>query len=533
MQTKVNGIQKIKYGEVHRFYPLKFKSEKSFEELCDLIQNSKVIFSDEYQNKVMDALGYSLSQIVKEMKKDFPENSMVIKMQDFDKYNALESAPTVTNSDNIRVEFEDTGSSIKINFVHMELEELQKQILQIQREEDRSSKIYGKKFVSFQNRFVLLPFKLELNNRENTWLDARLYVFANGMGVLKLKFPIINIGIEAFKQNDIDSLISKVINKWEDKNYVPEATLSSIADCYIKSLEEDTGIEFNLYGNDINYISFVDFEGMPKQIYNVPKEVQEDLFRIIAAPVPNRKSTSYVKDAQEYLKENSWGGHNINYIVKSTGGCLSYIDQALIDTISEEYKEQNSINCLDRVDYLNLCNNIATNVFINVEFALLIILLKKMNDCNCYYEKVNELGDLSKIQKEYNRNILFISELQEDCYGSVSEQTEFFEKRMCHYFKQEIMERKLIAIDSILRDEEKKKREEFQDFIAIGGLMLNIAIGLPAINDTIAVIREVFAFWPYNVPIITMENVILFLWLVFNGFILIKIVKERMLNKVL
>ena len=117
--------------------------------------------------------------------------------------------------------------------------------------------------------------------------------------------------------------------------------------------------------------------------------------------------------------------------------------------------------------------------------------------------------------------------------GSVSEQTEFFEKRMCHYFKQEIMERKLIAIDSILRDEEKKKREEFQDFIAIGGLMLNIAIGLPAINDTIAVIREVFAFWPYNVPIITMENVSLFLWLVFNGFILIKIVKERMLNKVL
>ena len=63
--------------------------------------------------------------------------------------------------------------------------------------------------------------------------------------------------------------------------------------------------------------------------------------------------------------------------------------------------------------------------------------------------------------------------------------------------------------------------------------MLNIAIGLPAINDTIAVIREVFAFWPYNVPIITMDNVSLFLWLVFNGFILIKIVKERMLNKVL
>lgn len=31
MQTKSNGIQKIKYGEVHCFYPLKFESKESFE----------------------------------------------------------------------------------------------------------------------------------------------------------------------------------------------------------------------------------------------------------------------------------------------------------------------------------------------------------------------------------------------------------------------------------------------------------------------------------------------------------------------
>ena len=294
---------------------------------------------------------------------------------------------------------------------------------------------------------------------------------------------------------------------------------------------DDTGIDFYLYGNEINYISFVDFEGMPKQINNVPREVQEDLFRIIAAPVPDRKSTSYVKDAQEYLQKNSWGGHNIKYIVKSTGGCLSFIDQTLIDTISEEYKKQNNVSCLDDCDYFYLCNCIATDVFINVEFALLIILLKKMNDCSCYYEKVNGLGNLSKIQKEYNRNILFISELQEECYGSVREQTAFFENRMCHYLKQEIMERKLVAIDSILKDEEKKKGEKFQDFIAIGGLMLTLLFGLPALYDTIAIIRNVFAFLPYNVPGITIENMSLLSWLVLNGFILFKIVKERLTNR--
>lgn len=45
---------------------------------------------------------------------------------------------------------------------------------------------------------------------------------------------------------------------------------------------------------------------------------------------------------------------------------------------------------------------------------------------------------LSDTQIEYNKNVLFISELQENCYGSVSEQTALLEKMMPHYFKHEI-----------------------------------------------------------------------------------------------
>lgn len=35
---------------------------------------------------------------------------------------------------------------------------------------------------------------------------------------------------------------------------------------------------------------------------------------------------------------------------------------------------------------------------------------------------------LSDTRIEYNKNVLFISELQENCYGSVSEQTALLEK---------------------------------------------------------------------------------------------------------
>ncbi|BFL11351.1 hypothetical protein K160097B7_05670 [[Clostridium] hylemonae] len=528
MRTKDSGIGKIKYGELHRFYPFKFKSEKTIEEIYELIKKSDVLFTEEYQNKIMDSLGCSLAKIVKERREDFAkDNNIIIKMQDFDKYRSMNPIPCATDYDNIRLEFEDTGFSIKMCFYHTELEELQQQIFRLHQEQESALRFYGKNFVSFQDRFVLLPFKIVLSNGKTVWLNCTLYVFANGMGILKLGFPLIDIGIEPLKNNDLDSFISKIINKWQIKNYTPEATLFNIVQIYIKSLMEDTGIDFQLYGNEINYISLIDFEGIPKQVNNISKEVQEDLFRIIAAPVPERKCTSYLKDAQEYIGNNKWGGHNVNYVAKTTGGCLSYVDQTILEEISEDYKQKNSISCLNDSDYLYLYEHIATDIFIGVEFALIIIMLKKLNDYNCYYEMICGLSDLSEIQKEYNHNTIFINELQEGCYGSVSEQTDFLEKRMYHYLKQDIMNKKMTAIDNILRDEEKKKGEKFQEFLTVGGFLLTLLFGLPALYDTLLIIRGVFSFIPYDVPIITLKNVSLLLWLTFNGLILLKMIKER------
>ena len=65
---------------------------------------------------------------------------------------------------------------------------------------------------------------------------------------------------------------------------------------------------------------------------------------------------------------------------------------------------------------------------VNVEFALIIILLKKTNESNDYFNKIASMKKLSDTRIEYNKNILFISELQENCYGSVSEQTALLEK---------------------------------------------------------------------------------------------------------
>ena len=60
---------KIKYGELHIYYPLKFETKQKYVDVCKVIEQSKILFSQEYQEKIMDALGCSLSQTIDDIKK--------------------------------------------------------------------------------------------------------------------------------------------------------------------------------------------------------------------------------------------------------------------------------------------------------------------------------------------------------------------------------------------------------------------------------------------------------------------------------
>ena len=111
-----------------------------------------------------------------------------------------------------------------------------------------------------------------------------------------------------------------------------------------------------------------------------------------------------------------------SYILKSTGGCLSLVDQALVDYVYEKFKDTYKTTVLTESDYFYICNQISRDLQNNAELALLIIILKKANNHNTIIQKVNAPKKLTKIQNEYWENIKFICQLQEGCYGSVSEQ---------------------------------------------------------------------------------------------------------------
>lgn len=523
-QKAGSGIEKIIYGEIHSYYPLKFETDLDFEALCETVRQSTVFFSEEYQNKIMDSLGYSLSRSIREMPGELlQEPDIKMDMKAFSRYNEMTAPPFQMEGDDLQLELEMTDTSVKIHLVSTELEALGQRLDRLHEEQEASSQIYGSGFTSAQDRLILLPFKIELESKETVWLHALLYIFENHMGFLKLELPLINTSPAPLQRNNVDLFISNIINKWKNKNYVSEKSFSHIVEAYLNTLHEDTHIDFIKYGSSIRNIILIDFDGIPKQLNNISRDVQEDLYRIIAAPVPNRRDTSYYRDAQEYIQKNSWGRHGINYLTKTTGGCLSYIDQGLLDMVTEQYKNQTGVKDIKADDHYRICNDLARDVHVNAELALLIIMMKKMNDLNNFYKKVFKPKELAKIQKEYNRNLIFISELQEGCYGTVSEQTAVFEARMPHYLKPEITRNKQSAIDSILKAEEKEKAERFESFLAVGGFMLTLIFGLPAIYETVEIIRNVFGFISVDVPIITLENLSVALWILLNLFMGLKI----------
>lgn len=538
MAKNTKQINQINYGELHIYYPIKFDTKLSYSKLCETLFKSNISFNETYQQKIMDSLGVSLANTTDEFQNniinaDPNDISVSINVKDTETnktyHPCFNYKPTYEiNEENIRIELCSSDSSILLNVVSTELEALQQRISRMQDELELSDRIYGNSFTSNQERILLLPFKAKLPNNQIVWIHAILFVFRNNMGILKLEIPLIKTDIAPLKDYDIDALVKSIDNCWNTNTVDPKIKLSELVDYYLNTIVKNNKINIIKYNNEIRNILFVDFDEIPKQINNISADIQEELFRIISAPVPDYPYTSYSKDAREHMEKYSWGQHGIKYIIKTNGGVLSIIDKNLLDYFSSKFKEENNTSVLDDSDYTYMCNTLANNMNVNIEFAILIIMLKKTNECNDIYNKKQKKRNLFKIRKEYNQNILFINELQNTCYGTVIEQTSQIEEMMPLYLKTNIINSNQTALNNILKDEEQKRNEAFLNFISIGSLMLSIIFGLPSIYEALSILRKTFLCIVENdIPYLTLESTSVILWLLLNLFILIRLLRKK------
>lgn len=70
---------KIKYGEIHFYYPFKITSEISYKEICQIISNTTIIYNQKYQEQKLAELEVFASSMAEDLNK-LPENPYKFKV---------------------------------------------------------------------------------------------------------------------------------------------------------------------------------------------------------------------------------------------------------------------------------------------------------------------------------------------------------------------------------------------------------------------------------------------------------------------
>lgn len=209
----------------------------------------------------------------------------------------------------------------------------------------------------------------------------------------------------------------------------------------------------------------------------------------------------------------SWGEGSFKYITNTTGGCLSLSDESIIEAEKEYYRGHWEVPELTNEHIEIIIQSIIRDLCINVEFALTILLLKRLNASYIYKQKIARPNEMQSVQRLYRLNLMYISELQEYCFGTVSEQVAAFEKMMPFYLKEDIVATKMGAIDKLLADIDTQRQSNIQKSMDIGGFVMALIFGLPAIYETLSIFRNALDSFVTDIPIVSLENVSISIWL--------------------
>lgn len=532
-QREINGIETIQQGRIDFYIPLKFETSINFEGVCKEINDTLNETINDHLSKIQFELQDAFAAVQDEMcikhggKLSISRN---IKKWMRDK-RELKRASVSRSNDGTFIEISPSERGVEVAIKPGEMSAYNDRCEELNFEYEQYEKIYGCGFVNSQQRFTLWPLNVQLVNGEQVWLNAVLCVFENLMGVLKLELPLVNVSPQALKDYDYDAYIKSVDDKWDLLPADCELTIRNLRNAYIQRITNKSHLTIIAQEGMLRNVILARFDGMPKQIHNIPGEVQEELYKIIAAPVSEVGGVSHRHIAREYIEKQSWGYHSMKYILSTTGGCLSIVDTSLVDWLRDYYKEQWKVGILDKDNIITIDKGIIRDLCINAEFALLIPLLKHMNSAYIYSMKQIKPEEIHNVQMKYNLNLMFISKLQEFCYGSASEQVEVFGKLMPYYLKEKIVTEKMQSIDRLLTDEESQRYEKLNNFISIVGLIMASVFGLPAIYDTFKILRGLCVFITYNIPLLTIENTSFGVWILLIIVLIVKIFRSRKISR--
>lgn len=335
-----------------------------------------------------------------------------------------------------------------------------------------SQKIYGQKYEDYKSVYLLKPI-LVSNKDHFGWGNIIMYVFIDGHIIIKFEIPFFdkntNYLLKKAELMDYDFSIMK-----NSKKKMIFKSCGEIVRWYVDRLFRGDVKCLNRIEN----IIISNYKPMVKNINDIDDEMKEKIYRIIAAPVPTGKNFDYKKNIKLYWNDLEYSYSGMQIFCNRMGGALILPDKRYIKKYKNNRKE---ITIIEQID-------------VNVEFAIIIILLKNIIS----KEVVNKIRFTRNSERKYikyqyksYKSDLMICALEEDCYGSVHDQIKYLEKNMDKFIRQENVLRRKEAMHQIVIAKGERRREHTQQIINVTALAITFIGGVPGIKQTLKIINRV------------------------------------------
>lgn len=488
-------LKRIDNGVVDFYFGLKFQTNLPYEKLVIAIrQKANSIFARYYDNTV-----FSLQEDLKEtVKRRGFGKSVKIKTTSKGR-TKVTKAITRNTIDGLNVELTDKG--LKIQPITKIENHIQKTCARSESAYAHDEEIYGGFYVNSQNRIILPPLMVTLNNSKSVFVESILYIFKNKSAVLRLTLPLNDTNPQSLMENDFDAYISDIVDVCETGISLKDVTIESLKKFYFDFiLKNNKKIKKIIYTGKIVSIILSKHSVTIKDVKKIPIPLQKDIYRILFSPLPNWENEDYSTDAKKCFTNLSHTLNGICSIFNNIHKCVTIIDDSILSRGQKLYEEA----VYDRV---------IDDVRNGIEFAFCIIMLKKISDQYTFYIKEVDESKETEVQTAYYNDKIFISLLLDNAYGSVREQVAVFERNMKYFIDAQNASDRLNAINNILDQKKSTRIQKLENTLSLGGLAFTTLFGLPAITDTVFLLRGICSFIETDVPVLTIENFSFSIWL--------------------
>ena len=354
------------------------------------------------------------------------------------------------------------------------------------------------------------PLIINYDNGESVTCSVFMYLSSIGLGVLKVAIPLIDTTAERFKKKpmekwfkDAEIYISsnKQIRIEEEENSILEIT------DLLRYMVQNTFEGFLLSGNkNLCFESFLLLETVNPNMNKLNNDI-ETLKQVYHFAFPDNFLENPTKEKIEmFKKENFVDIGGFQFLKCTTCRLIIYGD---IKKLKKYYHRDDTI---DDLKYFE------ASMQISYDWVLCVAMWKRINQMTFVDVSSTNLMEFNQNKATYN----FIENELDVMIDSSHSTTRNFYKLVYNNMEEAMSSSKdrlerLSQIEHIIRDIYFERRNLIIEAIA---LVITMVFGLPAIRETIQIIRTVI--WSKSEEMsmhVSVDNVSIILWLTLMGLV--------------